>query len=245
MASKILPPARDGQVRAAVWKALAQIVWRKVADLKLQSWNPRKHTKKQIRQIAKSIQAFGFNVPILIDRNSNVIAGHGRILACRLLGITEVPTICLEHLNESQIRAFMIADNKLTENSVWDDRLLAEQFKELSLVDLDFDLEATGFEMGEIDLRIESGSADDSDTEDTPPVQSSGPAVSRLGDVYDLGKHRISCGDALDPAVFSALLRKEKAAMSFIDPPYNVKIEGHVSGLGKFIIESSRWLTAR
>ena len=149
---------------------MAQIEWRKVADLKLQSWNPRKHTKKQIRQIAKSIQAFGFNVPVLIDRNSNVIAGHGRILACRLLGITEVPTICLEHLNQSQIRAFMIADNKLTENSVWDDRLLAEQFKELSLVDLDFELESDRFRNGGNRLRIESLSADDPDTEDTPPV---------------------------------------------------------------------------
>jgi DNA modification methylase len=233
MTHRTTSPARNGKVRAAIWKGLAQLVWRKVADLKLQAWNPRKHTKKQIRQIAKSIQAFRFNVPILIDRNLDVIAGHGRILACRLLGITEVPTICLEHLNESQIRAFMIADNKLTENSAWDDRLLAEQFKELSLVDLEFDLEATGFEMGEIDLRIESLSADGPDTEDTTPVQILGPAVSRLGDVYDLDEHRISCGDALDPAVFRTLLGNERAAMSFNDPPYNLKIEGHVSGFGK------------
>src|ERR1700752_1728015 len=114
-----------------------KVVYRPIEKLKPDAANPRLHSKKQIRQIAKSIEAFGFNVPILVDRNPNVIAGHGRILACRLLGITEGPTVCLEHLNESQIRAFMIADNKLTENSVWDDRLLAEQFKELSLVDLD------------------------------------------------------------------------------------------------------------
>ena len=226
-------PARNGKVRAAIWKGLAQLVWRKVAHLKLQSRNPRKHTKKQVRQIAKSIQAFGFNVPVLVDRNSNAIAGHGRILACQLLGITEVPTICLEHLNESQIRAFMIADNKLTENSVWDDRLLAEQFRELSLVDLDFDLEATGFEMGEIDLRIESLSTDGPEAEETPQVEISGPAVSRLGDVYDLDKNRICCGDARNPAVFRTLIGKEKGAMSFNDPPYNLKIEGHVSGFGQ------------
>ena len=213
-----------GRTRTANSRRRVKVVWRKVADLKLQSRNARTHTPKQVRQIGDSIRAFGFNVPVLIDRNSNVIAGHGRILACLLLGITDVPTICLEHLTETQIRAFMIADNRLAETSAWDDRLLAEQLKELSLVDLDFDLEATGFEMGEIDLRIESLSADTAEEEDpnndTPQIENAGPAVSRLGDLWKLGSNLISCGNALDDAVFRKLLGKQKAAMAFIDPPY-------------------------
>ena len=116
--------------------------------------NPRRHSKKQIRQIANSIKAFGFNVPVLVHRDGNVIAGHGRLLACQEFGITEVPTLCLEHLTPTQILAFRIADNRLTEISTWDDRLLAEQLRELSFSGLDFSLELTGFEMGEIDLRI-------------------------------------------------------------------------------------------
>lgn len=132
------------------------IVYRAIDQLTPDPANPRRHSKKQIRQIANSLNAFGFNVPILIDRQSKVIAGHGRLLACRELGITEVPTLCLDHLTPAQARAFMIADNKLVENADWDDQLLAQQLKDLSLIGLDFSLELTGFEMGEIDLRIQS-----------------------------------------------------------------------------------------
>ena len=132
-----------------------KIVFRQIADLKLDPRNPRTHSPRQVRQIARSIESFGFNVPVLIDAGRKVLAGHGRIMACKELGWSEVPTISLEHLSEAQARAFMIADNRLTENSVWDDRLLAEQLKELSVLDLDFSIETTGFEMGEIDLRIE------------------------------------------------------------------------------------------
>ena len=128
----------------------------------------------QIRQIANSIEAFGFNVPILIDRDGNVIAGHGRLLACRERGITEVPTLCLDHLTPAQARAFMIADNRLAEIAAWDDQLLAEQLKELSLLGLDFDIEVTGFAMGEIDLRIaslEEMSETDADPADVLPFR--------------------------------------------------------------------------
>ena len=133
-----------------------KIVYRQIDTVKLDPANPRRHSKKQVRQIANSIEAFGLITPILIDRNGNVIAGHGRLLACRLLGITEVPTLCLDHLTPAQARAFMIADNRLTEIATWDDRLLAQQLKDLSLIGLDFNIEDTGFEMGEIDLRIAS-----------------------------------------------------------------------------------------
>jgi ParB-like chromosome segregation protein Spo0J len=117
-------------------------------DLKLDPRNPRAHSSKQVRQIARSIETFGFNVPVLIDSKLQLIAGHGRIMASQRLGWTEVPTICLDHLTEAQAWAFMIADNRLTENSVWDDRLLAEQLKDLSLLDLDFSLEVTGSTTG-------------------------------------------------------------------------------------------------
>ena len=130
-----------------------KIVYRLIRELKTNPINPRLHSQKQIRQIANSVRTFGFNVPVLIDRDNNVIAGHGRLLACAELGWTEVPTLCLDHLTPTQARAFMIADNRLTEIGTWDDRLLAQQFKELSLLGLDFNIEVTGFEMGEIDLR--------------------------------------------------------------------------------------------
>jgi ParB-like chromosome segregation protein Spo0J len=108
-----------------------RIVFRQIVELELDPRNPRAHSPGQVRQIARSIEAFGFNVPVLIDAKRKVIAGHGRIMACKQLGWSEVPIIALEHLSEAQAKAFMIADNRLTENSVWDDRLLAEQLKEL------------------------------------------------------------------------------------------------------------------
>jgi DNA modification methylase len=211
-----------------------EIVYRRIDDLKPDPANPRRHTRKQVRQIAESIKAFGFNVPILIDRYGNIIAGHGRWLAGRELGMTEVPTLCLDHLTPAQARAFMIADNRLTEISVWDDRLLARQLKELSLVGLDFDIEVTGFEMGEIDLRIASlddpaqAEADPADVVPEIPATS----LSKLGDMWLLHRHRLLCGSALDSAVFAALMGEERAATAFIDPPYNVRIDGHASGLG-------------
>jgi len=179
--------------------------------------NPRRHSKKQIRQIANSIKTFGFNVPILVDRDGNVIAGHGRLLACQELGITEVPTLCLDHLTASQIRAFMIADNRLTEIATWDDRLLAQQLKDLSLIGLDFDVEVTGFEMGEIDLRIAS-LEDEPDPADDPadavPELPARPPISKIGDLWLLGRHRVLCGNALERADFETLMGEERAALA-------------------------------
>jgi DNA modification methylase len=143
--------------------------------------------------------------------------------------------IRLDHLTEAQAEAFMIADNRLTEISVWDDRLLAEQLKELSELDLDFSLEATGFQMGEIDLRIEgltAASADERDPADALPAVRTGPAVSRSGDLWLLGQHRVLCGSALDEPAYAALMADRRAAMIVTDPPYNVPIAGNVSGLG-------------
>ena len=156
-------------------------------------------------------------------------------MAAMLLGLREVPTIALEHLSEPQAKAFMIADNRLTDNSAWDERLLAEQLKELSVLDLDFSLEITGFTMGEIDLRIENLSpAPDGkvDPADVLPEASPGVAVTRRGDLWLLDEHRVHCRSALESAAFATLMQGETAAMGFTDPPYNVPIEGHVSGLG-------------
>jgi DNA modification methylase len=211
-----------------------KIVYRPIGELNLDPTNPRFHSPKQIRQIATSIKTFGFNVPVLVDANGKVIAGHGRIMACQLLGRTEVPTICLNHLSEAQAKAFMIADNRLTENSVWDDQLLAEQLRDLSVENLDFSLEVTGFDMGEIDIRIEgliSPTQEDKDLADDLSALPSGPPIVRSGDLWLLGDHRVYCGDALDAISYAALMQTEQASMIFTDPPYNLSI-GDVSGLG-------------
>jgi DNA modification methylase len=212
-----------------------KITYRRVNELKPDPANARLHSKKQIRQIGESIRVFGFNVPILVDHTGNVIAGHGRLLACRELAITEVPTLRLDHLTPAQARAFMIADNRLTEIATWDDRLLAEQLRDLSLSGLDFEIEVTGFEMGEIDLRIaslEDTPAAGSDPADILPEVSAGAPISKLGDLWLLGRHRVLCGNALDPETFTALMGAERAAMVFSDAPYNLRIGGHASGLG-------------
>ena len=201
--------------------------------MKLDPNNPRCHSRGQIRKIAQSIAAFGFNVPILVDANLTVVAGHGRLLACRDLGWAEVPTVRLDHLNEAQAKAFKIADNRLTETSTWDDRVLGEQLKELSELDLDFSLEATGFEIGEIDLRIEGLEeiSEEPDAADALPPVPAYP-VSNVSDLWLLGDHRLYCGSALEASAYAALMNNEQAAMIFTDPPYNVPIAGHASGLG-------------
>ena len=211
------------------------VVYRRIEDLKPDPANPRRHTKKQVRQIADSIRIFGFNVPILIDRDAKIVVGNGRLFACRQLGRTEVPTLCLDHLTPEQARAFRIADNKLTQNATWDDRLLAEQLRDLSLHGLDFNIEVTGFEMGEIDLRIaslEQPPKRDNDPADVVPEVLAGPPLSKNEDLWVLDRHRLLCGSALETLAFAALMGQDRAATVFVDPPYNVPIEGHASGLG-------------
>src|SRR5260370_18160241 len=136
-----------------------RIEWVAIEQLKLEPHNPRLHADRQVKQIAHSIKAFGFNVPVLADRESTVVAGDGRVHGARRLGLREIPVIRLEHLTREQARAFSIADNRLSETSSWDDQLLGEILRDLAAVELNFDLEATGFTMGEIDLRIEGLSA--------------------------------------------------------------------------------------
>jgi DNA modification methylase len=194
---------------------------------------PRRHPKNQIRSLKASIEAFGFNVPVLVDQHNQVVSGHARVAALRELGFATVPAVRLEHLDENAVRAFMVADNRLSELSDWDEALLATVLKELSDVDLSFDIEAIGFSMAEIDLRIEGlGDADpDGDDELALP---SGPAVVVPGELWQLGKHRLICGNALEAISWAELMGEERAALVVTDPPYNVPIDGHVSGLGQY-----------
>jgi len=214
-------------------RAPLSIAYAPVERLKPDPNNARQHSPKQVRQIAKSIETFGFNVPVLVDAQGNIIAGHGRLLAAQRLGWSEVPIIHLDHLNEGEKRAFMIADNRMAEVAVWDDRLLAERLQALASVDLDFDIETIGFDMGEIDLRIESLTTKETPAAEEPPLPDiGGPSVSALGDLWLLDRHRLMCGDARDEETHALLMGSERAAAVFSDPPFNVKIDGHVSGLG-------------
>lgn len=210
-----------------------EITYLAATSLKPHPQNPRVHTEKQVSQIAKSIEAFGFNVPIMVDDQHNVVAGHGRLLAARKLGRSSVPVIKLTHLTDSQYRAFLIADNRLTENFSWDERLLGEQLKVLSELELDFDLEVTGFEIAEIDVLIEGlETIHGADPDDRlPEIESS--AVSDFGDLWQLGKHKVLCGNSLIAESYDRLMDGAKADLVITDPPYNVAIDGHATGLGK------------
>ena len=210
-----------------------QISFIAIADLIPAPHNARKHSRAQVRAIARSIEAFGFNAPVLIDKNRQIVAGHGRYEASKLLELTQVPVIFLDHLSEAQAKAYMLADNKLTDRSTWDDAKVAVQLKELSELVLDFDIEAVGFELPEIDLRIQSLDTPDAADKADEFEPSTGPAVSMAGDLWFLGPHRLYCGNALDAEAYATLMEVEKAAAVFTDPPYNVKIDGHVSGLGR------------
>ncbi|MEO0399968.1 MAG: DNA methyltransferase [Pseudomonadota bacterium] len=205
------------------------VVDRQIADLFPYAGNPRTHSKRQIKQIAESIKAFGWTNPILIDEDCGVIAGHGRIEAAKLLGIETVPTIRLSQMSETQKRAYIIADNKLAENAGWDDNLLKIELQFLIDAAPDFDVALTGFEMGEIDVLLDN---DNDKTVETALVPEPGPPVSKLGDLWLLGDHRLYCGNALEAASYETLLLGEKADLVFTDPPYNVSINGHICGAG-------------
>jgi len=213
--------------------AVLNVIYLPTTSLKPHPQNPRVHSDKQVHQIAQSIETFGFNVPILVDDRQNVVAGHGRLLAARKLGWKTVPVIKLNHLSESQYKAFLIADNRLSENSSWDERLLGEQLKVLSGLELDFDLDVIGFETAEIDVLIDGlETISEPDPDDRLPAVETA-AVSVSGDLWQLGKHRVLCGDSLISENYARLLDGAKADLVITDPPYNVAIDGHATGLGK------------
>ena len=198
--------------------------------------NARVHSKKQLRQIAKSIERFGFTNPVLISDDNEIVAGHGRVEAAKLLGFAEVPTLRLSHLGPQERRAYVIADNKLAMNAGWDREILATELQ--ALIDVQFDAELTGFSLAEIDLVLdearESSPTGTIAAEDAAvPLPDPQAAVTRKGDVWVLDRHRLLCGDARERTAFEALMGGESAAMMFTDPPYNVPIDGHVCGLGR------------
>jgi DNA modification methylase len=196
--------------------------------------NARTHSRKQIRQIADSIKRFGFNNPVLIDEADGIVAGHGRVEAAKILGLNDVPTLRLSHLSATEKRAYILADNKLAEKAGWDREILAIELQ--GLIDVDFDIELTGFETPEIDILLDDAAEASGGTagpEDLIPDPPSGEAVARAGDLWVLGSHRVRCANALDPAAYQTLMDGKQAEMVFTDPPYNVRIDGHVSGLGR------------
>ena len=183
--------------------------------------NSRTHSDKQVAQVAASIREFGFTNPVLIDGEGGIIAGHGRVMAARKLGMDKVPCIRLAHLTEAQRRAYVIADNKLALNAGWDEQMLALEFKDLQ--DLGVDIELTGFSIGDVDellAELDATPEGATDADETPPVQAE--AVSKPGDVWVLGKHRIMCGDSTDVGAVAVLMDGKKAVLMQTDPPYGV-----------------------
>ena len=205
-----------------------------VADLKPYAGNARTHSKKQIQQIAKSIERFGFTQPVLIGASDDIIAGHGRVRAAKSIGMTKVPCLRLANLSETDKRAYILADNKLALNAGWDTELLAVELQ--GLIEVKYDIDLTGFSIGEVDRVIDEAreaSTDGADAAENEIPEPTALAVTRPGDIWQLGRHRLICGDAQDKGVHARLLEGDKVHAVFTDPPYNVPIDGHVSGLGE------------
>lgn len=206
------------------------VVYKAPGDLTPDPRNARTHSKKQVTQIVQSISAFGFTNPILADPEGNLIAGHGRLRAAKDMGLDKVPVITLDGLTEPQKRALRLADNKIALNAGWDTEILKLELADLSMPDIDIDLGLTGFSPGEIDVVLSE--SEDPDDEVIPPVPES-PRV-KPGDIWQLGEHRIGCGDGRDVAFLQAIVGEGNAIdCAFLDPPYNVKINGHANAKGR------------
>lgn len=216
--------------------AQLNIDYKTIDSLTLRAHNPRTHSEAQIKQLMRSIEHFGFINPVLIDGEGQLIAGHGRVEAATRLGFGNIPAICLADMCEDDIRAYVIADNRLAEKAGWDNDLLALELGALVDLEIDYDLTLTGFELPEIDVILQ-GIGDDSgdsaqDPADQIPEVLSGPPVTRPGDVWIVGKHRLICADSTKRETYDALMGDTRAAMVFCDPPYNVPVSGHICGSG-------------
>jgi DNA modification methylase len=196
------------------------VEYRKVEALIPYARNAKQHTDAQVAQIAASIREFGWGAPILVDGKNNVIAGHGRLLAARKLGMDDVPVVPMSHLTDTQRRALILADNKIGENASWDDELLGLELTELR--ELGFNLDLTGFSPEEWDALINGDEANDGLTDDDAVPEVPETPVSKTGDVWVLGEHKLLCGDATKAPDYAALLGGELVDMTFTDPPYNV-----------------------
>lgn len=210
---------------------IGPVVYRNISELKPYKNNARTHSKKQVKQIAASLEQFGFINPALIDEDGNIIAGHGRVLATKELGLETVPTITISHLTPEQIKAYRLADNKLAELAGWDDDILKIEFQHLQEFADVLDLTVTGFEVAEIDILL--GNDEEAEEADAPFDDLIKPdPVSCPGDLWLLGNHKILCGSALEAEDYVRLMGDDQAQMIFTDPPYNVRVKD-ISGLGK------------
>jgi DNA modification methylase len=217
----------------ALAKAFAPVVELRAAKgLKVNPRNARSHSPRQVQQIAASVREFGWVAPIVVDEDDTVLAGHGRLRAALLLNMEAVPTIQVKHLTPERKRAFMLADNRLAELAEWDEELLTIELKELSGLEFDFDFEVTGFETRDLDRLEGPVAAKPAKAEVVPELDRAHPPVSSPGDLWTLGSHLLLCGNALEEASYAKLMGEQRAQMVFTDPPYNVKIDGHVCGLG-------------
>ncbi len=208
-----------------------KIVYMRARDILPNPNNARTHSQRQIEQIARSIERFGFNNPVLIDSGNQILAGHGRVAAAKQLGIDRIPVLKIEHLTDVEKRAYVLADNKLAEKAGWDDEILAIELQ--GIIDLDFDITLTGFETGEIDVLLDGEVAAGDEADDVYPDYDPALSITRAGDCWHLGEHVLICGDARDEATYERLMAGERAAYCISDPPYNVKIDGHAGGLGR------------
>lgn len=194
--------------------------------------NAKNHPEKQVQQIASSIKQYGFNNPILIDENNEVIAGHGRLVAAKVIGLDTVPAIRLSHLSEAQKRAYRLADNKISENGGWNEDLLRLEISELETICDDLDINIIGFDDVELDVLMNPEQKDADPKANNVPYISESEIVSKVGDIWNIGEHRIICGNSLEQETFKKLLGSRRADMVLSDVPYNVKIQGHVCGSG-------------
>ncbi|MCL4108795.1 UNVERIFIED_CONTAM: hypothetical protein GTU68_049136 [Idotea baltica] len=213
-----------------------KIVIKPIGDLTPYAGNARTHSAKQLGQLSKSIKRFGFTNPVLIDEAGMILAGHGRVAAARSLGWLEVPCVGISSLSTAEKRAYILADNKLALNAGWDEEVLAQELRYLVEEEACLDLELTGFSISEIDEVLDIGGTSPAQEAEEDNHIPQGPAdaapVSRAGDVWVLGRHRLICGDALCKETYARLMGSEVAQMVFTDPPYNVPIKGHVLGRG-------------
>jgi hypothetical protein len=193
----------------------------------------RRHAPHQVRKLSMSLHRFGFVLPILIDAERRVVAGWGLVLAARQLGLREVPAVSLTDMSEADLRVLRLALNRITDDAEWGRAALKLEFSDILVLAPQIELEDTGFEIGEIDVHLDGGrGVDQEDDAPVPAIEGDAPPVARVGDLWVLGDHRLLCADALDGESYKRLLRADKADMMFTDPPYNVPVEGHASGLG-------------